>query len=680
MKSFLKKLGPIAIMLILGNSNLLSAASDGHEVSGINTENNDLAIRIQNDVYDHMNGNWIKNTQIPSDKPSWSAFVQLDEEVQPQLRGIIESIQETVVFGTEQQKIRDLYFSFMDTKTIDSLGIKPLGSIFSKVEALNDKSQLPEFIAQLNRIGVVVPVAFKVSPDERDSSRYAVHISQSGLGLPDRDYYLKEDDQKLRGIRNAYLEHIQKMLTIAGDNNANENAQRILTLETDLARAQWTKVELRNPVKGYNKLEVGQVNRLTPGFNFDVYLKSVGIDQKIDTLIVGQPDYLTGFAKTLHDFPLETWKAYFKWHILSANAPFLPSNFEQEDFAFNGVALKGIPEQAARWKRGIKIVDSGLGEALGKLYVAQYFPPEHKVRMEKLVSNLMAAYKVSIEKLDWMSPATKKEAQLKLAAIVSKIAYPNQWRNYSGLTIQKEELISNIAKVNEFKIDFEISHLGKPVDRQQWGMTPQTVNAQYDPQFNDITFPAAILRPPFFNPTADDAVNYGAIGAVIGHEISHGFDDQGSQYDEKGNLRDWWTAQDHQKFAKKTAALVKQYSSFSPLPGYYVNGELTLGENIADNSGLLIAMKAYRILLQGKPAPIIDGLTGEQRFYMGWGQIWRMKMRDEFALMLLKVDPHSPSKARVNVTVRNQPEFYKAFEVKPGDKEYLPPQERVIIW
>jgi len=680
MNQLFKKSGLAAILAGFAMSNLSAAPVAEIDASGINSAAMDKSVRIQDDLFGHINGTWLKNTPIPADKPMWGSFVELDDSVQPQLHGIIDHIRPDVADGSEAQKIRDMYASYMDTATIEALGIKPLAPLFAKIDALTDKAQLPAFIAYLNRVGITAPFDSGVSPDEKDSTQYAVHFGQAGLGLPDRDYYLNDDDAKLNGLREGYQKHIEKMLTMAGDSNAAASAQTILTLETALAKIQWTKVELRDPVKAYNKIATADLNALTPGFDFQAYLNAMGVSGKIRSVIVGQPDYLTGFAKVLQDLPLESWKTYFKWHALSSNASLLPANFADERFAFYGTALQGVPEQKPRWNRGVDKVNAILGEAMGKLYVTEYFPAEHKERMERLVANLMAAYRTSIDRLDWMSPATKKQAQLKLSTMVTKIGYPDKWRDYAGLTISRGDLIGNIQRANEFESAYEISRLGKPIDRQQWGMTPQTVNAQYDPQFNDITFPAAILRPPFFNPEADDAVNYGAIGAVIGHEISHAFDDEGSQYDEKGNLRNWWTDQDHEKFAKKTAALVKQYNRFSPLQGYNVNGELTLGENIADNSGLAIAMKAYKISLHGKPAPKRNGYTGEQRFYIGFAQVWQMKARDEFALVLLKTDPHSPVLARTNGTVQNQPEFYKAFNVKPGDKLYLAPKERVIIW
>ena len=677
MKHFIKRLGLTAMMVALISSPLYAAAETAS--SGIDLANIDNSVRTQDDFFRHQNGVWLKNTVIPADKSSWGSFNILNEQVQPQLKGIIDGIANPTS-NPDEQKISDMYASFMDTATIEALGIKPLEPLFARVDALTDKSQIPALMAYFNRVSITAPFDISVNQDDRDSTVYAVGMGQSGLGLPDRDYYLKLDDAKLTKVREAYVKHIEKMLSMAGDTNAAANAAAILKLETALAQVQWTKVELRDPIKNYNKIELAKLNDLTPGFDMTAYLKGMGVDGKITYVLVGQPSYFTGFAKALQDQPLDVWKTYFKWHALSANASMLPATFADENFAFYGTALQGIPQQKDRWKRAIDKTNMAMGEAMGKLYAAKYFPAESKARMEKLVANLMVAYKQSIDKLEWMSPATKKQAQLKLSTMVTKIGYPDKWRDYSALMISKNDLIGNSLRANEFEAQYEINLLGKPIDRAQWGMTPQTVNAQYNPQLNDITFPAAILRPPFFNPDADDAVNYGAIGAVIGHEISHGFDDQGSQYDEKGNLRDWWTAKDHKKFAAKTAALVKQYSAFSPLPGYFVNGELTLGENIADNSGLAISMKAYKISLNGQKSKVIDGYTGEQRFYAGFAQVWQIKMRDETMLIRVKTDPHSPGEFRANGTVRNQPEFYKAFDVKPGDKMYLAPKDRVIIW
>jgi len=648
--------------------------------SGIDTQWIDHSVRIQDDANLHVNGNWIKQNEIPADKSAWGAFYELRDATLPQLKGIIENASTNAATNPDAQKISDLFTSFMDEANIDSLGFKPIANQLEKINALKSKQQIPALIAQFNRFGATAPYEPYVHQDAKDSTKYIVDISQSGLGLPDRDYYLKDDDTKLKDIRAKYQVHIAKMLSMIGDTNATANAKNILALETALAKSQWTKVENRDPVKTYNRVELTALNKLTPGYDWNQYLIESGIKGKVDYLVVSQPSYLTGLNKILTSTPLSTWKAYFRWHLISNYAPYLSKNFSDESFAFYGTALRGIPEPEPRWKRAVRLEEGAVGELLGKLYVAQYFPPQHKARMEKMVGNLLIAYRTSIDTIDWMSPDTKKEAQAKLATFNPKIGYPNKWIDYSTLSISKNDLIGNINRANQFEYDRNLNKLGKPIDRDEWGMTPQTVNAYYNPELNEIVFPAAIMQPPFFNINADEAVNYGAIGAVIGHEISHGFDDQGSQYDGHGNLRDWWTKEDHEKFSAKTKQLVKQYSAYSPVPGYPINGELTLGENIADNSGLAIAYKAYLISLNGKPAPIIDGYTGEQRFYVGFSQVWRSKFRDEESISRIKADPHSPPQFRVLGTLKNQPGFYKAFDLKETDKMYLPPDERVIIW
>ena len=650
--------------------------------SGIEMQNADTSVRIQDDFYHHVNGTWMKKVEIPADKPSWGSFDELYEDSLPQLRGIIEEAAKSGAQtpGSEAQKIGDLYASFMDEKKLDELGLKPLDDEFARIAALKDKNQIPALIAHFNEVGVTVPYATNVHLDNKDSTKYVIDFGQSGLGLPDRDYYLLKDDPKLKEARIKYVAHIEKMLTMSGDKKAAHEAKDILALETALAKVQWTKVENRDPVKAYNKIELANLDKLMPGYDWKQYLNAAGLDGKMSYVIVSQPSYLTGFNKVLKATPLSVWKEYFAWHVLSSSAPYLSKKSSEENFAFYGKELFGVPEQQPRWKRAINLEEGAIGEGVGKLYVAKYFPPENKARMEKMVGNLLAAFRQSVDTLDWMGPETKKEAKAKLDAFTPKIGYPSKWRDYSALQINKDDLLGNVARSNIFDYNRNINKLGQPVDRTEWDMTPQTVNAYYNPEMNEIVFPAAILQPPFFNAQADDATNYGSIGAVIGHEISHGFDDQGAQYDGNGNLRDWWTKEDHERFAAKTAALVKQYGAYSPVPGYKVNGELTLGENIADNSGLAIAYKAYKISLGGKEAPVIDGLTGEQRFYLGFGQVWRGKVRDNAAIVRIKSDPHSPPEFRGNGTVKNQPGFYSAFGVKEGDAMYLAPDQRVLMW
>lgn len=650
-------------------------------ISGINTKFIDKSVKAQDDFYRHVSGEWLKNSEIPADRSSAGAFVDLSEAVIPRLHSITESLsKQKAKQGTDAQKIADLYASFMDTAKIEALGLKPLQSDFEKINAITDKKQIPALIAYLNLVSVTAPIDISIHQDNKDSTKYVLDVGQSGLGMPDRDYYLNNEDAKLKETRAKYLKHVEKMLALAGDKEAVKNASDIVAFETELAKIQWTKVELRDPIKAYNKIELANLDTLTPGFDWTSYLSGLGVQGKLDSIMVSQPSYLTAFNKVLQETNLDTLKVYFRWHLLSSSAGQLPKAFDEENFAFYGTTLRGTPSQEIRWKRAVRLADSAMGESLGKLYVEKYFPAQSKAKMEHLVSNLLLAYKQSIDTLDWMSPETKKEAQAKLASFTPKIGYPSKWRDYSGLTINKGDTVGNLRNTRMFASKMELSKLGKPIDREEWGMTPQTVNAYYNPEMNEIVFPAAILQAPFFDAKADDAVNYGGIGAVIGHEISHGFDDQGAQYDGKGNLRDWWTKEDHEKFTVKTAALIKQYNSFSPIPGYHVNGELTLGENIADNSGLAIAYKAYKLSLGGKPAPVIDGLTGDQRFFMGWAQVWRGKMRDSSMIVRLKTDPHSPGEMRTNGTLRNMKGFYDSYGVKEGDKMYLEPKDRVSIW
>ena len=650
--------------------------------AGIDLKNGDPSVRAQDDFYQHVNGRWLKSVEIPADKSRWGAFDELRQNTLPQLREIIDaaagSTQQTG--GSEQQKIGDLYASFMDQGRRESLGRSPLKADFARIAGLQDKGQLPALIAHFNRTGVTTPFDLGVSQDGRDATRYAVLLVQGGLGLPDRDYYLKDDDAKLKQARLQYQELIETSLAQGGEKDAAASARDIVALETALAKVQWTKVENRNPVRSYNKVPLGELAQLVPGYDWKSWQAGTGIDGRVDYVIVRQPSFFSGFAKVLEATPLSVWQAYFRWHVLNHYAAYLGAADVDQDFAFYGTVLRGVPQNEPQWQRGVRLVEAGAGEILGKLYVEKHFPPQNKARMEKLVANLLVAYRESINTLEWMSPATKTEAQAKLATFAPKIGYPGKWRDYSRLVIDRTDLVGNVERVAVFNHERQLAKLGQPIDRQEWGMTPQTVNAYYNPQKNEIVFPAAILQPPFFDANADDAVNYGGIGAVIGHEISHGFDDQGSQFDELGNLRDWWTKEDHEKFAVKTKALVAQYDNYSPVPGYHINGALTLGENIADNSGLAIAYKAYQLSLNGKPAAVIDGMTGNQRLYLGWAQVWRGKVRDAQQIVYIKTDPHSPGQFRGNGTLKNQPGFYSAFGVKEGDQMYLKPEQRVTIW
>jgi len=536
-------------------------------------------------------------------------------------------------------------------------------------------------MGRLDRLDVDLPIGFYITLDGRDTSRNVAWLGQAGLLLPDRDYYLVEGDDKFAQARAALATYVGRLLALSGSGaDAPAQASAVVELETALARGQWTRVEGRDPVKTYNKMDTASLGTLAGGFDWPGYLASTGLAARTSEIVVRQPSYLPAFAVLTRTTPLPVWKAYLRSHLLHAYAPYLSKAFVDARFEFSGTTLRGTTENEARWQRGVALVQHAAGEALGKLYVARHFPPAAKARMEALVANLLAAYRESIDGLDWMSAATKKQAQAKLATFRPKIGYPARWIDYGSLEIRRGDLVGNVERARAFEYERQLAKLGAPVDRDEWRMSPQTINAYYNASFNEIVFPAAILQPPFFYPEADDAVNYGAIGAIIGHEISHGFDDRGSQFDASGNLRVWWTPEDRARFGAKTRILIDEYSAFSPVPGYTVNGALTLGENIADNSGLEIAYKAYHRSLAGKPAPVIDGMSGDQRFFYGFAQGFRGKSREAALLAQIKSDPHSPDEFRVNGTARNHPAFYSTFGVGPGDAMYLPPEQRVSIW
>ena len=648
--------------------------------SGIDLQYVDGAVRPQDDVYQYLNGKWLRDYQLPADKGAVGSFTTVQDKTEEQLRTIVDSLEQTQ--GNEDpdaKKLADLYASFLNEEQLQALGTKPLLKEFAAIDAVKDRNAIPAVMAHMAEIGAGAPFGLQINLDARNSTKYAVIIHQSGLGMPDRDYYLK-DDAKLKEARAAYRVHIEKMLGMAGQAKAAKSAAAILDLETSLAKIQWTRVEDRDPIKTYNKTALSELPALMAGYDWQRYLRGSGVEGKVDYVIVSQPTYFTRLGKIMTGTPLRVWKAYFKWRVLSASAPYLSKAFVDERFAFAGGVLRGVPENEPRWKRGITLLDGSMGEALGKLYVAKYFPPQNKARMQTLVQNLLEAYRRDIDTLDWMSADTKVGAQAKLAKMLPKIGYPDRWRDYGALKISRDDLLGNVFRANEFEYRRNLAKLGKPVDHSEWGMHPQTVNASYNATRNEITFPAAILQPPFFDATADDAVNYGGIGGAIGHEMSHGFDDRGSQFDADGNLHDWFTKADHEKFAEKTRVLVAQYNAYEPVPGYHVNGALTLGENIGDIAGIEIAYKAYIASLNGAAPPVIDGMTADQRFYIGFAQSWLGKRRDASTIAQVKSDPHSPEKYRTNGVVIHMPSFYSAFKVMPGDQMYLAPENRVTLW
>jgi predicted metalloendopeptidase len=647
--------------------------------SGVDLANMDRSVRPQDDFFRYVNGNWLKKTEIPADKARYGSFTKLRDDSEARLRAIIEesAAKPNKQPGSDEQKVGDLYNSFMDEARADELGLKPIEPELARIAAMKSKSEIPELMGHLLRINATTPINGYVNQDAKKPTEYIVYLFQSGLGLPDRDYYLL-DDAKFKDMRAGYVAHVEKMLGMAGDPDAGKSARAIMALETALAKKYWSRVDSRDDDKTYNKREIAKGAAVTPGFDFAAYLRAAGVTN--DAVIVMQPSAFIGFAEQFKARSLGTWKTYFRWQLIKSYAPYLSKPYVEENFAFYGKTLRGIQENRPRWKRAVEAVESSLGESLGKIYVARHFPPEHKARMEELVRNLVKAYEQSIRSLEWMSETTKQQALVKLAKFTPKIGYPNKWRDYSGLTIDAGDLVGNLMRSANFEHEFQIGKLGKPIDREEWFMTPQTINAYYNPGMNEIVFPAAILQPPFFNADADDAVNYGGIGAVIGHEIGHGFDDQGSKYDGDGLLQSWWTETDRSNFEGRTKALIGQYDQYEPLPGQKVQGALTIGENIGDLGGATIAYLAYQLSLNGKPAPVIDGYTGDQRFFIGFGQIWRDKMRDAAMLERLKTDPHSPAEYRCNGAVVNVPQFYTAFDVEPGDRMYLAPDKRVKIW
>jgi putative endopeptidase len=645
--------------------------------SGIDKSNVDPAVRPQDDLFRHVNGHWLQEAKIPSDRPADGAFFELRNRSEKQVRAIIEEAAK-VKGDADAQKISDLFASFMDEARAEELGLKPIQPELDAVASVKDKAALVRELAALQRVGVPGLFRIFVRPDSKKSDQYIAYVGQGGLGLPDESYYR---EPKFESLRKAYVAHIGKMLALAKIPDAEQAAAKIMAIETAIAAGHWDNVRTRDADQTYNKFSRAQFKTLAGSLDLDPWFEGIG-GKDIRELVVREPSFFTVLATLVERFPLDDWKTYLAWHVVRDRAPLLSSPFVNENFEFFTKTLSGTPELQPRWKRGVGLVEDALGEAVGKLYVAKHFPPAAKEKMKVLVANLIAAYRVDIQALDWMSAETKTKAQEKLAKFTPKIGYPDKWRDYSKLEVRRDDLVGNARRAAEFMLDYQLGKLGKPVDRLEWGMTPQTVNAYYNPVMNEIVFPAAILQPPFFDPSADDAVNYGGIGAVIGHEIGHGFDDQGAKYDGDGNLRNWWTADDRKEFEKRTKMLIEQYNAFEPqqLPGQHVNGALTIGENIGDLGGLTIAHKAYLISLKGKEAPKIDDLTGPQRLFIGWAQIWRAKYRDAAMSRQITTNPHAPSEFRCNGVIRNLTEFYEAFGVKEGDKLWLPAKSRVRIW
>ena len=657
----------------------LASCSQKELTSGINKKNMDTLVKPGDNFAMYVNGTWMKTAKIPADKSSYGAFDMLYDQSQKDVKAIIEEAAKgNNAEGTDEQKIGDYYASFMDRKGRDAKGIAPIQPELKAIDAIASYDDLAAYFGKANRAGLSIPFSVSVMSDFKDPTKHTLITWQGGLGLPEREYYLATD-AKMTDIRQKYVAHIEKMFQLTNMPNPAESAAKIMALETALASQQMKKEDTRDIVKLYNAYAVKDLKTLMPDFNWTAMLKNAGVAQE-KKLVVTQVDYTKSLNNLIKNTPIDTWKTYLKWGVINGSAGLLTTALDKQNFEFYGKNLYGTESQQEDWKRAVEMVNGGLGEVVGKVYVKKHFSPEAKERMTQMVKNLLKAYAESIKTLDWMSAATKKEALKKVDNFMIKIGYPDQWRDYSALKIVKNDLYGNATRATEFEYNRNLAKLGKPVDRAEWGMNPQTVNAYYNPSLNEIVFPAAILKPPFFDLNADDAVNYGGIGAVIGHEIGHGFDDQGSAFDGTGTMKNWWTPQDLAAFKKRTSALVAQYNSFKAFPDLNVNGDFTLGENIGDLGGLSIAIKAYKATLNGKEAPVMDGFTGMQRVFLGWGQVWAEKIREEALRSQIAGDPHSPALFRVNGTVRNIPEFYEAFNIKPTDSLYLAPEKRVKIW
>lgn len=628
------------------------------------------------DFFAYVNGKWLAANSIPADRSSYGVMQALAEQTQAQLRAIVEN---PATDNADTRKLGNLYESFLDEERIESLGVTPLADELERINAIADHDALTIYLGRALRLGIQVPLDFYIDADANDPDRPLAYFWQSGLGMPDRDYYLA-DNPKLEGVRAEYLAHIARLHDAAGWKNGRTAAESILALERRLAERHWSRVQNRNRARIYtNQYKLEAAEALSPGFAWRSFLEAGGFGA-LPRFIVAQTDYFKQLGPLLQETSLEDWRTYLRFKLLKAYARYLGADIVAEDFDFQRRTLRGQKEMRARWKRGIALLNGALGETLGKRYVDAHFPPESKARVEAIVENLRIAFGKAIDELDWMSPATKKAAREKLAKFSYKIGYPDQWRDYSALEIRADDLVGNVQRARAFEHDRQVAKLGKPVDRSEWGMSPQTVNAYYRATWNEVVFPAAILQAPFFDPAADDAVNYGSIGAVIGHEFSHGFDDQGRKFDGNGRLRDWWTEADASEYESRAQGLVEQYANFSPLPDTRINGELTLGENIADLAGLMVAYRAHEISRDGLPAPIIAGFTAEQRLFIGYARSWRSQYRDELLREILLSDPHAPARYRVIGVLRNVPEFYRAFGVTAQSRMYLPPEQRVSIW
>jgi len=649
---------------------------------GVDLGAQDTKVKPGDDFNRYVNGHWLDTYQLKDYETSYGSFNMLRDRSEEQVHAIIEELQQRkdLAKGSEAQKVRDYYASYVDRATRDAAGIKPLKPVLDRIAAIKTKEALVAAFGNNDLDNSSAPVQLGIDLDRKDPDQYLVSLRVGGLGLPDRDYYLNQD-ARFSGIRTAYVDHIQRMLGFAGVKDAKPRAEAILALETELAKPMWERAQMRNRDKTYNVVTFAELTKQYPGFDWAALVKTQGMPA-LDRVNVITPSAVQPMVDVIAKTPLPVWRDYLTFHVVRNNAPLLSKEIDNAAFAFNGTVLSGQKAQRDDWKRAVALVGGtdGLGDALGKLYVERHFSPEAKAAMQALVENLRKALRTNIEKIAWMGDATKAEAYRKLETFRPKVGYPDKWRDYGSVTTVPNDLMANVMELRRYERNDTNRRIGTKPDRDEWFMTPQTVNAYYNSTFNEIVFPAGILQPPFFDLNADAAVNYGGIGAVIGHEMGHGFDDQGSKSDYAGIQRNWWTDADRTGFEQRTKVLGAQYDSFCPLEGTCVNGSLTMGENIGDLGGISMAYTAYQLSLNGKPAPVIDGLAGDQRFFLSWGQIWKGKYRDEALLNLIKTNPHSPTQYRANGPLRNFDPWYKAFDVKPGDAMYLPPEQRVRIW
>lgn len=664
---------------------ILLSAFNGSEPNdtmhlGVDIKSMDVKVSPANDFYMYANGNWVRNNPVPADEARWGSFDELQQQNQDKIKLIFEEVakDKQAANGTARQKLRDFYNTAMDTLTIEQQGFKPAQPLFDVVNQMKTKSDLTKTIAELQKNGIGNTFVFYVHRDLKKSDQNVCYLRQGGFQLPDRDYYLKDDEQSKK-IKEEYIKHINNMFTLKGDKEGEIKAKAILKIETAMADVSKSRVELRDQEKNYNKWTVQQLQTAAPTINWTEFFTVIGAG-KVDNLVMGQPAFFEKLNKMVNDNTLEEWKAYLQWKVLTSSATFLSSKFVKEDFNFYNTVLNGQTEMKPRWKEVVDVSDNSLGEIVGQVYVEKYFSAKSKERVKNMVTNILSVYRQRIENLDWMSAETKKKALDKLSRFNTKLGYPDKWKDYSTLSINTESYYANFLACSRFGFKDMVSKLGKPVDKTEWNLLPHTVNAYYDPTLNEIVFPAAIMQPPFFYPDADDAVNYGAIGAVIGHEITHGFDDQGSKYDGTGNLNNWWTEEDRTKFNAKTKLLVEQFAKYEALPGVFVNGELTLGENIADLGGLNVAYNAYQLSMKGKTKEVLAGFTAEQRFFLAFGQVWKGNFKDEYLRKMVLTNVHSPGNFRAVGAPSNMTEFYEAFNVKQGDKMYRDDAIRAKIW